>query len=147
MVYQRDILRRAAALLAADDEASTRGCAQAKGFSSRVKHINASGKALLIENSNQGFGNPDRGKACQVPPRHYWHASRFRTPLAHSPPLPLARHSPACPRPPRATRALIAYCLVLSSSGSAVLRILQGRRSLLLASLLPDRCDMTSAVN
>eukprot|EP01047_Picozoa_sp_COSAG01_P002313 COSAG01_NODE_60_length_29981_cov_23.262533_38_plen_149_part_00 len=29
-----------------------------RGFVSRVNHINQSGKALLIENSNQGFGNP-----------------------------------------------------------------------------------------
>lgn len=34
---------------------------QAVGFSSRIKHINESGKAILIENSNQGFGNPQRG--------------------------------------------------------------------------------------
>eukprot|EP00729_Bicosta_minor_P003463 gene3463-10664_t len=35
---------------------------QAKAFTSRLKHINASGKAILVENSNQGFGNPQRGQ-------------------------------------------------------------------------------------
>lgn len=35
---------------------------QAKGFTARMEHIEASGKAILVENSNQGFGNPQRGQ-------------------------------------------------------------------------------------
>ena len=34
---------------------------QGVDFNQRVDLINASGKALMIENSNQGFGNPQRG--------------------------------------------------------------------------------------
>ena len=37
---------------------------QGVDFNQRVDLINASGKALMIENSNQGFGNPQRG-ACK----------------------------------------------------------------------------------
>jgi|EP01047_Picozoa_sp_COSAG01_P024063 hypothetical protein len=34
---------------------------QGKDFNVRVDAINASGKPMMIENSNQGFGNPARG--------------------------------------------------------------------------------------
>ena len=34
---------------------------QGKDFNFRANFINASGKAMMIENSNQGFGNPQRG--------------------------------------------------------------------------------------
>ena len=37
------------------------GDAQGKDFNMRADFINASGKAMLIENSNQGYGNPQRG--------------------------------------------------------------------------------------
>jgi hypothetical protein len=41
-----------------------RSCGDDQGvdFNQRVDNINASGKALMIENSNQGFGNPQRGE-------------------------------------------------------------------------------------
>ena len=45
------------------DEVKIDNCGDDQGvdFNQRVDLINASGKALMIENSNQGFGNPLRG--------------------------------------------------------------------------------------